>query len=178
MKFKFIVAIVLLSSACLPAQQFSAKPNWDSLRFLLGKWVGEGGGDAGQGTGSFLFEPDLQGRVLVRRNHAEYPASKERPAYVHDDLMVLFIDSATGRIRATFYDNEGHVINYGVELSEDGRKVVFLSDPATGVPRYRLIYVRTEPDRLKISFEVASPSKPDEFRKFIEATARKMEDSK
>src|SRR6266849_9830409 len=30
-------------------------PNWDRWQFLMGEWVGEGGGEPGQGTGSFSF---------------------------------------------------------------------------------------------------------------------------
>jgi hypothetical protein len=34
------------------------------------------------------FQPDLQGEILVRKNRAEYPATKERAEFVHDDLMI------------------------------------------------------------------------------------------
>src|SRR5712692_4440664 len=66
--------------------------DWGPLQFLVGQWTGEGGGEPGQGSGSFSFTPDLQGKILVRKNVAEYPPSKEKPAYRHDDLMVIYRD--------------------------------------------------------------------------------------
>ena len=60
--------------------------DWGPLQFLVRNWTGEGGGEPGQGSGSFSFTPDLQGKILVRKNVAEYPPSKEKPAYKHDDL--------------------------------------------------------------------------------------------
>ena len=34
-------------------------PNWDAWQFLLGEWVGEGGGAPGQGGGGMTFHFDL-----------------------------------------------------------------------------------------------------------------------
>src|SRR5438552_17948620 len=79
---------LLASENILLAQQAQKTVNWDSWQFLLGEWIGEGGGAPGQGEGSFNFSLDLQKQVLVRKNHSDYPATKERQAYSHDDLMV------------------------------------------------------------------------------------------
>ncbi|MDQ3744837.1 MAG: hypothetical protein M3444_10675 [Acidobacteriota bacterium] len=144
-----------------------------SLRFLLGKWAGEGGGEAGQGSGYFTFEEGLQGKVLIRKNHSEYPATKDRPAFAHDDLMIVYADAANGP-RAFYTDSEGHVINYALSVSEDGQSVTFLSDPRDPGPRYRLTYVLTGPDTLALTFEASPPGQPDRFRKLIEGKVRKV----
>jgi hypothetical protein len=157
-----------------PADQMSQGAGLDSLRFLVGKWSGEGSGDAGQGSGYFTFEEGLQGKVLVRKNHAEYPATKDRPAFTHEDLMVVYADPQTGRARAFYTDSEGHVINYDVSASGDGRSVIFLSDPRDAGPRYRLTYTLTQPDRITLTFEMATPERPDQFRKIIEGKMRKV----
>src|SRR5215471_20542457 len=71
----------------------SAKQNkalWADWDAFLGTWQGTGNGEPTQGRGEFSFAPELQGAVLVRHNFAEYPASKDRPAYRHDDLMVIY----------------------------------------------------------------------------------------
>jgi hypothetical protein len=178
MKNALLIIVVLFFSVVLCAQQPAVAPDWDAWKFLLGKWVGEGSSDIGQGSGYFTFEPDLQGRVLVRRNHAEYPAAKDRPAYAHDDLMVVFLDSATKQTQAVFFDNEGHSIHYAANLSQDGKKVTFLSDLQPGASRYRLIYVLTQPDHMSLTFEIAPPDKPEEFHTFIEGSVRKLADHK
>jgi hypothetical protein len=145
-----------------------------SLRFLLGKWAGDGGGEAGQGSGYFTFEEGLRGKVLIRKNRSEYPAAKDRPAYTHDDLMIVYADPATNQARAFYTDSEGHVINYAVSVSGDGKSVTFLSDPRDPGPRYRLTYVLTGPDVLALTFEAADPSRPEQFRKFIEGKVRRL----
>lgn len=157
----------------LAAQQSDEAKNWKRWEFLLGNWVGEGGGESGQGSGGFSFALDLQGKILVRKNRADYPATKERPAYSHADLMVVYPEAGTKRERAIYFDNEGHVIHYGIEFSRDGRTVVFLSDVSASAPRYRLTYAEKSAGAVTIKFEIAPPGKPDAFSKYIEAAARR-----
>ena len=45
--------------------------DWRALDFLLGQWTGAGSGTPGSSTGSFSFNRDLQGKVLIRRSFAE-----------------------------------------------------------------------------------------------------------
>ena len=143
----------------------------EGWRFLMGEWVGEGGGQPGQGSGWFSFAPDLQQKVLVRRNHSEFPAQGGRPASVHDDLMVVWREGE-GALKAIYWDNEGHVIRYDAELNPDARSAVFTSEPGAG-PRFRLTYKETGPSRVSLQFEIAPPGKPDAFSTYIESTARR-----
>jgi len=53
------------------------------------------------------FELSLNGRVIVRKNHAEYPATKDRPIVTHDDLMIIFADAVTKQLRGFYTDSEG-----------------------------------------------------------------------
>jgi hypothetical protein len=173
MKKIVLLSFALLLCSAVYSQQSTPASNWDAWKFIQGKWVGEGTSDQGQGTGYFTFDLDLQGKVLVRRNHSEYPATKERPTYIHEDLMIVFIDLATKLPRAFYTDSEGHVINYGVTLSSDGKKISFLSDIQAASPRYRLTYVRTQPDHMTVTLEMAKPGKPDDFQKIVEGAVRK-----
>jgi hypothetical protein len=172
-----VVVLSLCQVLTVPAQQTAASVNWDSLKFLLGKWVGEGTAETGQaGAGFCSFEAGLQGKVLVRKNHSEYPAANGRPAISHDDLMIIYPDNARQQLRAFYTDNEGNVIDYTVTASSDGRGAMFLGDAEPGAPRYRLSYTLTQPDHMTITFEMAPPGKPDQFQKFIEGKIRRSAD--
>jgi len=158
--------VLLLCVFSLLAQPAKQDPRWTPLAFLIGDWTGEGGGGPGQGTGEFSFHPDLGGAILVRKNVSHYPAMKDKPAYSHTDLMI--VDST---LHASYFDDEGHTIQYAIEPSADGSSVQFLSDASASQPRYRLMYRKTGDDRVAIRFEIAPPGK--EFATYIEATARR-----
>jgi hypothetical protein len=164
--------LCLLAGNTLAAQE-TAPPNWQDWNFLIGEWTGAGNGQPGQGTGGFTFKPDLQQHVLVRTNRAEYPATKERPAYKHEDLMVLYRETAASPARAIYFDSEGHVIHYTVQIDPANKTAIFLSEPEAGTPRYRLSYVGKGPDTVAIKFEVAPPDKPDQFQTYIEASGKR-----
>jgi len=146
---------------------------WASLDPLIGDWVGEGGGQPGQGAGEFSFHPDLQNRILVRKNYAAYPATKDRPAFTHDDLTVIYRESDNAPLKAIYFDSEGHVIHYSVTASADQKRIEFVSDVLASSPRFRLTYVMTGSDTVTIKFEIAPPGKPDSFSTYIEAKAKR-----
>jgi hypothetical protein len=162
-----LCAIILLAAAALHAQ----KPAnvWAPIEFLLGDWVGEGGGGPGQGSGEFSFHKDLDAKVAVRKNFAEYPATKDRPALRHEDLMIVY--PSNGSLRAIYFDNDGYVINYAVQGTQDS--VVFLSDALPSAQRFRLTYERTSADAVSLKFEIAPPGKPDAFATYIQARVRR-----
>lgn len=168
MRYLLLLAIV----ACLQANPADKTAGWGPVEYLVGDWTGEGGGGPGQGGGSFSFKPDLQGRVLVRKNRAEYPATKERAAFVHEDLMVVYRDAPEAALQAIYFDSEGHTIRYAVQ-PDHGGKVVFISAAEPSMPRYRLTYTRVDQDHLRIMFDIAPPGKPEQFATYIEASARR-----
>jgi hypothetical protein len=137
----------------------------EPLHFLVGEWAGTGQGEPGTGSGEFTFEKDLDGKVLIRRSRTDYPRTKDRAAFVHTDLTVVF--SSPAGLRASYFDNEGHHIQYRVDVTADRNTVTFLSDNEPGAPRFRLIY-RKEAGRLRVIFAIAPPGKPEAFQTYTE----------
>jgi len=171
----FPIVVALCLGTVAHAQQSGSTVDWSSLKFLEGTWVGEGTAETGQsGSGSCSFEPGLQGKVLLRKNHSEYPAANGRPAIMHDDVMIVYPDKARHQLRAFYTDNEGNIINYTVRASEDGKSAVFLGDSEPGARRYRLTYALAQPDHMTITFEMAPPETPDKFQKFIEGKLKRQ----
>jgi hypothetical protein len=162
--------VLLLCMTAVLAQQSKTDPRWAPLAFLIGDWVGEGGGGPGQGTGEFSFQPDLGSAILIRKNVSHYPATKDKPAYSHTDLLI--VDST---LHAIYFDDEGHTIHYTLEPAADGSSVQFLSEAQASEPRYRLTYRKTGDHQVAIRFEIAPPGKPEAFSTYIEATARRKQ---
>lgn len=162
----------------LCAAAFGEDAGWKALEAWAGEWVAEGPDAQGasnskdaQGAsnskdaqGASTFKLELDGRIFVRRNFAEYPAAEGRPASRHEDLMVF---SPGPPLSAVYWDNEGHTIHYNVTASSDRLELV----STDAGPRYRLTYRRTAADRTTLTFEVAPPGQP--FKPYISASLRR-----
>ncbi|MGB9032445.1 MAG: hypothetical protein WCC27_20135 [Acidobacteriaceae bacterium] len=163
---------VLLLPMLAVAQAAPLDP-WAGWKFLLGEWeAGDSSGVPGAASdGGFTFEPELGGTVLVRKNHAEYPATKDHPAFSHDDLMVVYREG--GATKALYDDSEGHVIHYDATVAPDGKQVEFVSEAGGGGPQFRLTYGNLGDGMVKVLFEIAPPDKPGGFARYVEATVRR-----
>lgn len=169
----WLVGFLALALVIPPAGAAGAGSEQSSLaplQFLLGDW--DAVSKPGDPTGWSSFTSDLGGRVIVRRNRAEYPASKGRPAAVHEDLLVVYREGAPAVIRAIYIDTEGHVIRYTAEAPAEGH-VVFVSEAAADAPRYRLTYTKLSDGVLDGRFDVAPAGKPEAFATYLQWQARK-----
>jgi hypothetical protein len=164
---RLLFLILFLCSTAAFAQAQAGDP-YAPLHFLIGEWVADGPATAG--SGHFEFTRDIQGNLIVRRNHSESPAASDRPVANHDDLMVIYREG--GGTRAIYFDNEGHVIRYTVEAGGPDA-VTFVSEPAAGAPRFRLSYKKLPDGRVGGKFEIAPPGKAEEFKTYLEWTAKR-----
>ncbi|HTO93377.1 MAG TPA: hypothetical protein VMM80_03370 [Bacteroidota bacterium] len=165
-----IAAVLLVLLPALSCTAYAQEPAaLVPLKFLVGAWKAKGGGAPGAGAGAYSFEPSLQGRIIIRNSFAEYPASAGMPAYRHDDLMVIYADTGS-TAGADYYDSEGHLIRYDVQVVHPG-EAVFTSRRAAGEMRYRLTYRMSGEGTLAGTFEVAPPGK--DFATYLSWTSEK-----
>src|ERR1700710_488246 len=131
---KHLLSLALVCFLLTPLAA-SAQDAFSGLQFLVGNWEAEG--KPGEATGHTEFTLDLQGKALVRHNHAEYPPANGKPAYIHDDLMVTYREVKPVATKAVYFDSAGYYARYTVTSSSPGQ-ATFISDVIPGFPRYRV----------------------------------------
>jgi hypothetical protein len=176
------VTCILSTAQTLPkitekdSKEFAAKRSelykWQPWQFLLGTWKGDAKGTAGDGPGEFTFKTDLDGKILVATNNQEFGANSEHAGFTYRSMMVVYllgVDTA-----AIFYDNEGHVLNYSVQFSNNPRRVTFTGERVPYAPRFRFSYIDNGDGTLKAVFETAPANTPTVYSSHVEGTARKV----
>lgn len=164
--FFFLIAFSFLISDSMAQQNFP----WTSWAWLIGEWKGEGSGQPGQGGGTFSFQTDLDGKILVRKSHSEYPASGNRPATIHDDLMIVSLDYSGNPTKAIYFDNEGHTINYTISYAPN--TIVLTSGKIPNSPVFRLTYSLLDNQMVNTKFEMSQDG--GKFMTYLEGESKKI----
>jgi len=167
-KTRYLLALVL--SAAMASSYGQQAPSWQKWKWLMGAWAGEGNGQPGKGSGNFSFATDLENKILVRKANSQYPAQGNRPASVHDDLLIIYADISGSPSKAIYFDNEGHVINYSVTYP--GESIVFQSEKLGNMPVFRLTYSAVDDQTINTKFEMSQDGAV--FMTYVEGKSRKV----
>ncbi len=178
MTFNSLLLTILMTFSAMgyPAKGQSSQPSdpWAPFQFLIGNWSGTGSGQPGEvvsGTTSFSF--DLGQAILVRKSRAQFaPRPGEKAGALHEDLLIIYREAEGPKLRAVFFDNEGHVIHYRVSLPANQPSVVFESDASDQAPRFRLVYEMGSDGLLSVEFMVAPPG--GEFKTYTKGTIKRV----
>jgi hypothetical protein len=149
----------------------SAEDAFSALQFLVGNWEAESTPGQTAATAHTEFSLDLQGKALVRHNHAEYPPANGKPAYIHDDLLVIYREVKPVATKAVYFDSDGYYARYTVTSSAPGQ-ARFVSDVIPGFPRYRVSYSLLPDGRLSTTIEVSPAGKSNAFAPFLQWTSK------
>ena len=167
MKTKLYLMIAIF---VLAANSYGKKSSpWSKLSWMIGEWKGLGSGEPGKSNGIFTFKPDLGSKILVRKAHSDYPATADRPAFVHDDLLIVYLDVSGNPSKAIYFDNEGHTITYSINYAD--KNIVFLSDKIPNVPVFRLTYTQIDGETVNVKFEMSQDG--EKFITYVEGKCRK-----
>jgi len=164
--------LVYLFGACflLAPLAASAQDAFAGLQFLVGNWEAEG--KPGEATGHTEFTMDIQGHALVRHNHAEYPPAAGKPAYIHDDLLVVYREVKPVATKGVYFDAAGYYARYTITASAPGQ-ATFVSDVIAGFPRYRVSYSLLPDGRLSTTVEVSPAGKKDAYAPYLQWTSKR-----
>jgi hypothetical protein len=168
MKEKLLLTMILIT--IMTAGFGQQNSNWAKWSWLMGEWKGEGSGEPGKGSGIFSFKTDLDNKILVRRAHSEYPGPSGKPATIHDDLLIVYLDFSGNPAKAIYFDNEGHTINYTIDYTN--KAIILLSDKISKMPVFRLTYTLLDNNSINTKFEMSQDG--EKFMKYIEGVSRKV----
>jgi hypothetical protein len=147
------IAIFALCTSLLGAQV--ASDQWKTLQFLEGTWEAktQGGSAGATSTGDYIFIEELNGHILARHSASSGCKGPADFNCDHGDLLYIYREAPDQPLKAIYFDNEGHVIQYTVTTPVPG-SVVFESE------QYRLIYER-KGNVMSGKFQMRMPGKTE-----------------
>jgi hypothetical protein len=183
-RFSFLAALALFSAVTLTAQtlvkpsaptpaQQQVKPDpWAGVRFLLGSWEAKttGGVAQAQASAGYAFQLELHDHLLARHSRSGVCTAPDDFDCQHSDLLYIYPSPNGSALEAIYFDNEGHVIHYGVTTPKPN-SVIFLSDPALPGPQYRLCYELLD-GVMTGKFELQMPGQT-EFKIYLEWSGKR-----
>lgn len=169
---KTLGSLVLMFLALpLPAQsaQSAAPEPWQPVAFLEGAWTSStaaAGYSGGKATGTYSFTPELGNHILAR--HTVSVEACKGPATFdcgHGDLLYIYQEMPGQPLKAIYFDNEGHVIQYDVS-APNPTTAVFLSDRSQPGPQYQLVY-QLNGEVMSGKFQIRVPGQ-SEWKSYLE----------
>jgi hypothetical protein len=166
---RFLPLFVAISLGAQTAPQ--AADSWQALSFLQGTWQAKTGeGSTAKVTGTYTFATELKGHVLARHSTVAGCTGPEAFDCQHGDLLYIFDERPGQPLKAIYFDNEGHVIHYGLS-TPDATTAIFLSEPGPG-PRFRLVY-HLEHAVMYGKFQMQMPGQED-WKSYLEWSGSKQ----
>jgi hypothetical protein len=163
-------ALSMLSVALpLSAQTAPTKTMSDpfaSLSFLLGTWEARTvNNPAVTASGAYTFRAELSGHILARHTMVGGCKGPDDFNCQHGDLLYIYTDGPDQPLRAIYFDNEGHVIHFGV-TAPTPTSAEFLSDRDRPGPQFRLFYELKE-HAMSGKFQIRMPGQQD-WKSYLE----------
>jgi hypothetical protein len=148
-----VLVLLPLQAAAAATLQISAAD------FLIGEWSAPDTGTGPNKGGTSTIHPDLDAKILLRHDHIAL-----RQGGTLDLMMPIYV--IADKLCAEYYDPEGHVIHYASAEIVPHNRIVFVSDSPAAKPAFRLTYERVSADELAVTFAIAAPGKPRDFKTY------------
>jgi hypothetical protein len=182
MRFIGRVSLLVLITLHLAGAGQAPKPAdvWQPLRVFVGNWRGQGAGEPGKGDYERTYRFIFNERFIEIKNTSRWlPTTQNPKGEVHEDLGYLSYDKSRKTFVLRQFHIEGFVNQYRLEsISEDGRKIVFISEAIENIPsgwRARETYEILGNDEFSETFWLAPPDK--EFEVYTKAALKRIKPS-
>jgi len=175
MKILAFGVLLFISSFCAQTDKalLAGADPWKALSFLEGTWTAstQGGSAGASSSGSYTFQKELGNHILVR--HTVDSAGCKGPATYdceHHDLLYIYQETGDRSLKAIYFDNEGHVIHYGVSILGPAT-VILISEAFAHGPQFRLVY-ELKGTTMTGKFEMRMPGQ-NEWKPYLEWSGTK-----
>jgi len=127
---KKIILLFILLPVLLIAQAEKKQDVWEPVKFLLGKWEGQGEGKSGISKVWKEWHFILDGKFLHMKTKAVFePQEKNPKGETHEDLGYFSYDGVGKQIVFRQFHVEGFIIQYVLEsISDDGKTLTFAAE--------------------------------------------------
>lgn len=161
---KKVVLLILLSSTLTYAQNTKRDSIWSPIRYFVGNWKGEGGGEPGIGKYQRSYQLILNNNFVEIKNKSTYPPTDRNPkGEVHEDIGYFIYD----KYKRTFLLRQLHVESFANDyvlesISADKKTWVFVTEAIINIPngwKAKETYRIVSDKEFEETFELAEPGK-------------------
>lgn len=161
---KGIVILILCASGVALGQPAKRDSIWSPIKYFVGKWHGEGGGEPGIGKYERSYQSILNDNFIEIKNKSTYPPTDKNPkGEVHEDIGHFIYD----RGRKTFLLRQLHIESFANDyvlesISNDKKELVFVTESIVNIPKgwkARETYRILSDDVFEETFELSEPGK-------------------
>ena len=172
---KFLAGLLLFSGIlCAQNASTSQAPAdaWKPLQFLIGTWDAktQGGSAGAVGSATYTFRLELRGHLFARHSTGAGCTGPADFDCEHGDLLYIYRQAPGTPLKAIYFDNEGHVINYDVTTPK-ANTAVLISPVSQPGPQFRLIY-ELKDRTMQGRFQMRMPGQ-SEFKSYLEWSGEK-----
>ena len=161
---KQTLLLILLASSAMYGQTNKRDSIWSPIKYFVGTWKGEGGGEPGIGLYERSYQFILNNNFIEIKNKSTYPPTATHPkGEVHEDVGHFIYDKR----RKTFLLRQLHIESFANDyvlesISADRKTLVFTSEVIINIPKgwkARETYRILSEKEFEETFELAEPGK-------------------
>jgi len=159
-----VALLILLSSTLAFGQNNKRDSIWSPIKYFVGTWKGEGGGEPGIGKYERSYQLVLNNNFVEIKNRSIYPPTdKNSKGEVHEDIGYFIYDKG----KKTFLLRQLHIESFANDyvlesISADKKTLVFVTEAIINIPKgwkaketYRILTDK----EFEETFELAEPGK-------------------